>query len=186
MRCNKKHKKNITVDTLIIYIELELKYQPPDGSAGTWAEEDFVYQMKDSSEVIIRNPGFEELEPEDVKQAAALDRKAAVLGRKLVKGLETDDDDDYYDVSDMEFSGIVFSPVKSRSRVFSKWDLYAAPRPQNFQIGINIIEAQKLVGVNIDPFVVVRIGDEKRHTATQKSTNCPFYNEVCNEDYKAT
>nr|XP_056700148.1 fer-1-like protein 4 [Euleptes europaea] len=160
-----------------IYIELELKYQPPDGSAGAWAEEDFVYQMKDSSEVIIRNPGFEELEPEDVKQAADLDRKAAALGRKLVKGLETDDDDDYYDVSDMEFSGIVFSPVKSRPRVFSKWDLYATPRPQSFQIGINIIEAQKLVGVNIDPFVVVRIGDEKRHTATQKSTNCPFYNE---------
>lgn len=48
------------------------------------------------------------------------------------------------------------------------------------QIGINIIEAQKLVGVNIDPFVVVKIGDEKRRTATQKSTNCPFYNEVCN------
>ncbi|XP_061486315.1 fer-1-like protein 4 [Rhineura floridana] len=161
-----------------IYIELDLRYQPPDGAAGTWVEEDFVYQMKDSSEVIIRNPGFEELEPGDVKRAANLDRKAVVLGRKLVKGLETDDDeDDYYDVSDMEFSGIVFSPVKSRCRVFSKWDMYATPRPQNFQIGINIIEAQKLVGVNIDPFVVVKIGDEKRHTATQKSTNCPFYNE---------
>ncbi|KAH0619024.1 hypothetical protein JD844_018627 [Phrynosoma platyrhinos] len=145
-----------------IYIELDLRYQPPDGAAGTWVEEDFVYQMKDSVEVIIRNPGFEELEDVEVKRAADLDRKAAALGRKLVKGLETDDDeDDYYDVSDMEFSGIVFSPVKSRSR-----------------IGINITEAQKLVGVNIDPFVVVKIGDEKRHTATQKSTNCPFYNEV--------
>uniref|UniRef100_A0A8D0DJR1 C2 domain-containing protein n=1 Tax=Salvator merianae TaxID=96440 RepID=A0A8D0DJR1_SALMN len=127
---------------LQIYVELDLRYQPPDGAAGTWVEEDFVYQMNDS--------------PADVKRAADLDRKAAVLGRKLVKGLETDDDeDDYYDVSDMEFSGIVFGPI-----------------------GINIIEAQKLVGVNIDPFVVVKIGDEKRHTATQKSTNCPFYNEV--------
>ncbi|NXL02290.1 FR1L4 protein, partial [Mesembrinibis cayennensis] len=44
-------------------------------------------------------------------------------------------------------------------------------------VGINIIEAQKLVGVNINPFVVVKVGEEKRHTATQKSTNCPFYNE---------
>lgn len=53
-----------------------------------------------------------------MKRAADLDRKAAVLGRKLVKGLETDDDeDDYYDVSDMEFSGIVFTPVK---RYFSE------------------------------------------------------------------
>lgn len=51
--------------------------------------------------------------PDELKRAADLDRKAAVLGRKLVKGLETDDDeDDYYDVSDMEFSGIVFAQVK--------------------------------------------------------------------------
>ncbi|NXG41348.1 FR1L4 protein, partial [Psilopogon haemacephalus] len=45
------------------------------------------------------------------------------------------------------------------------------------KVGINIIEAQKLVGVNINPFVVVKVGEEKRHTATHKSTNCPFYNE---------
>ncbi|NXV70851.1 FR1L4 protein, partial [Atlantisia rogersi] len=45
------------------------------------------------------------------------------------------------------------------------------------QVGINIIEAQKLVGVNINPFVVVKVGEQKRHTATQRSTNCPCYNE---------
>ncbi|NWX89361.1 FR1L4 protein, partial [Nothoprocta pentlandii] len=65
----------------------------------------------------------------------------------------------------------------SRSRHCSRWDLFATPTPQSFQIGINIIEAQKLVGVNINPFVVVKVGEEKRQTATQKSTNCPFYNE---------
>ncbi|NXE14733.1 FR1L4 protein, partial [Lophotis ruficrista] len=65
----------------------------------------------------------------------------------------------------------------SRSRLCSARDLFATPTPQSFQVGINIIEAQKLVGVNINPFVVVKVGEEKRHTATQKSTNCPFYNE---------
>ncbi|NWW45628.1 FR1L4 protein, partial [Pedionomus torquatus] len=65
----------------------------------------------------------------------------------------------------------------SRSRLGSARDLFATPAPQSFQVGINIIEAQKLVGVNINPFVVVKVGEEKRHTATQKSTNCPFYNE---------
>ncbi|KGL94346.1 Fer-1-like 4, partial [Charadrius vociferus] len=64
----------------------------------------------------------------------------------------------------------------SRSRLCSTWDLFATPTPQSFQVGINIIEAQKLVGVNINPFVVVKVGEEKRRTATQKSTNCPFYN----------
>ncbi|NXB07710.1 FR1L4 protein, partial [Cnemophilus loriae] len=65
----------------------------------------------------------------------------------------------------------------SRSRLCSAWDLFAIPTLQSFQVGINVIEAQKLVGVNINPFVVVKVGEEKRHTATQKSTNCPFYNE---------
>ncbi|XP_009577365.1 PREDICTED: fer-1-like protein 4, partial [Fulmarus glacialis] len=165
-----------------IYIELDLRYQPPDGSAGTWAEEDFVYHMKDSSELIIHNPGFEELEAAEGPRASELDRRAAALGRKLVKGLETDEEEeeeeeDFYDVSEMEVSGIVFSPVKSRSRLYSARDLFATPTPQSFQVGINIIEAQKLVGVNINPFVVVKVGEEKRHTAMQKSTNCPFYNE---------
>ncbi|XP_075295033.1 fer-1-like protein 4 isoform X2 [Opisthocomus hoazin] len=165
-----------------IYIELDLRYQPPDGSAGTWVEEDFVYQMKDSSELLIRNPGFEELEAAEGPRASELDRRAAALGRKLAKGLETDEEeeeegDDFYDVSETEVSGIVFSPVKSRSRLCSARDLFAAPTPQSFQVGINIIEAQKLVGVNINPFVVVKVGEEKKHTATQKSTNCPFYNE---------
>ncbi|NXM11884.1 FR1L4 protein, partial [Ploceus nigricollis] len=65
----------------------------------------------------------------------------------------------------------------SRSRLCSARDLFAIPMPQSFQVGINVIEAQKLVGVNINPFVVVKVGEKKRHTATQKSTNCPFYNE---------
>lgn len=38
------------------------------------------------------------------------------LGRKLAKGLETEEEEeeeeDFYDVSDVEVSGIVFSPVK--------------------------------------------------------------------------
>uniref|UniRef100_A0A8C3K7Y9 C2 domain-containing protein n=1 Tax=Calidris pygmaea TaxID=425635 RepID=A0A8C3K7Y9_9CHAR len=154
-----------------IYIELDLRYQPPDGSAGTWVEEDFVYQMKDRA---AEGP-----------RASELDRRAAALGRKLAKGLETDEEEeeeeeDFYDVSEMEISGIVFSPVKR----YPWHALLSCPclGPGVESVGINIIEAQKLVGVNINPFVVVKVGEEKRHTATQKSTNCPFYNEVCDRD----
>lgn len=46
------------------------------------------------------------------------------------------------------------------------------------QVTVNILEAQKLVGVNINPAVFIRVGNQKRNTQTQKSTNCPFYNEV--------
>ena len=48
------------------------------------------------------------------------------------------------------------------------------------QVNVSILEAQKLQGVNINPAVFIRVEKEKRHTATQKSTNCPFYNEVRN------
>ncbi|KAK2528996.1 fer-1-like protein 4 [Columba livia] len=107
-----------------IYIELDLRYQPPDGSAGTWDEEDFVYQMRDRA---VEEP-----------RARDLDRRAAALGRKLAKGLDTDEEEeeeeeDFYDVSEMEVSGIVFSPVKSRSRLCSARDLFATPAPQSFQ-----------------------------------------------------
>lgn len=45
-------------------------------------------------------------------------------------------------------------------------------------MSVNILEAQKLVGVNINPAVFIRVGNQKKNTQTQKSTNCPFYNEV--------
>ena len=47
------------------------------------------------------------------------------------------------------------------------------------QVGVTVLEAQKLVGVNINPYVAVRVGEQRRVTATQRGTNCPFYNEVC-------
>lgn len=34
------------------------------------------------------------------------------------------------------------------------------------------------MGVNINPYVAVRVGDQHRVTTTQRGTNCPFYNEV--------
>uniref|UniRef100_A0A8D2MSX5 C2 domain-containing protein n=1 Tax=Zonotrichia albicollis TaxID=44394 RepID=A0A8D2MSX5_ZONAL len=149
-----------------IYIELDLRYQPPNSSAGSWVEEDFAYLIKDR----YGNPRKSKF------PAKELDKKAAALGRKLAKGLETDEEEeeeeDFYDTSEIEASGIIFSPVKRYPQHGECWF-----SPIFSQVGINVIEAQKLVGVNINPFVVVKVGEEKRHTATQKSTNCPFYNE---------
>ncbi|KAF7642812.1 hypothetical protein LDENG_00250020, partial [Lucifuga dentata] len=53
-------------------------------------------------------------------------------------------------------------------------------------VNVNILEAQKLAGVNISPAVFVRVGDQKKHTATQKSTNCPFYNENFQFEFQET
>ncbi|XP_043922113.1 otoferlin-like [Protopterus annectens] len=45
------------------------------------------------------------------------------------------------------------------------------------RICISVIAAQHLIGHNIDPYVCVEIGDQKRQTNKCESTNCPFYNE---------
>ncbi|XP_064560377.1 fer-1-like protein 6 [Zonotrichia leucophrys gambelii] len=50
-------------------------------------------------------------------------------------------------------------------------------KSQNYQIAITIIEARQLVGENIDPVVIIEIGDEKKQTTVKEGTNAPFYNE---------
>lgn len=34
------------------------------------------------------------------------------------------------------------------------------------------------MGENIDPSIVIEIGDEKKQTSVKEGTNAPFYNEV--------
>ncbi|RWS11387.1 otoferlin-like protein [Dinothrombium tinctorium] len=53
----------------------------------------------------------------------------------------------------------------------------APPKAQAFNVCVKIIEGKQLSGVNIDPIVSVEIGDKKKNTAVQKSTNAPYFNE---------
>uniref|UniRef100_A0A8C9VWZ8 Fer-1 like family member 6 n=1 Tax=Scleropages formosus TaxID=113540 RepID=A0A8C9VWZ8_SCLFO len=46
-----------------------------------------------------------------------------------------------------------------------------------YSIAVSITEARQLVGENIDPSVVIEIGDEKKQTTVKEGTNAPFYNE---------
>ncbi|XP_075070137.1 fer-1-like protein 6 isoform X2 [Mixophyes fleayi] len=48
---------------------------------------------------------------------------------------------------------------------------------QTYQIAITITEARQLIGENIDPVVIIEIGDEKKQTTVKEGTNAPFYNE---------
>ncbi|XP_034440467.1 fer-1-like protein 4 [Hippoglossus hippoglossus] len=166
-----------------IYIELDINYHPVEGSAGGWVGLDFLdVEEKDESGMIIRNEGFDD--PESQRNSVRpdeLEREARRLGRSLVMtGDEEDDDDDNDyddDLADLESSNITITPLLSRCRPLSRSVIAGTPRVHSFQVNVNILEAQKLVGVNISPAVFIRVEDQKRHTATQKSTNCPFYNE---------
>ena len=46
------------------------------------------------------------------------------------------------------------------------------------QVAVNITEARQLVGENMDPSVVIEIGDERKQTSVKEGTNAPFFNEV--------
>ncbi|OCT77151.1 hypothetical protein XELAEV_18032347mg [Xenopus laevis] len=48
---------------------------------------------------------------------------------------------------------------------------------QTYQIAITITEARQLIGENIDPIVIIEIGDDKKQTTVKEGTNAPFYNE---------
>ncbi|XP_061425557.1 otoferlin-like isoform X3 [Lethenteron reissneri] len=52
-----------------------------------------------------------------------------------------------------------------------------AGKPQSYQVSVMIIEARQLVGLNMDPVVIVEVGEEKKQTSQKESTNCPYYNE---------
>ncbi|KAM5305508.1 LOW QUALITY PROTEIN: fer-1-like protein 4 [Glossophaga mutica] len=171
--------KNLQVSP--IQVELDLKYQPPEGASGAWAEEDFGAPIWDSSELVIPNLGFQELEPGE----ARLEQRAMALGRRLARGLAQQDEEDMNELEleleledepDVELSGVMFSPLKS-ARGLAGRDHFQVSRAQDFQVGVTVLEAQKLVGVNINPYVVVCVGEQRRVTATQRGTNCPFYNE---------
>ncbi|XP_035244550.1 fer-1-like protein 4 [Anguilla anguilla] len=167
-----------------IYIELDVRYHPVQGAAGGWEGDEFLdIEDDDDSGLVIRNTSFGEPSSKQNMRPERLDRETRKIGRSLIRtGTEDDDededdDDDDYDVDDMESANITFTPILSRCRPLSHYELATVPKVQSFQVNVNVVEAQKLVGVNINPAVYITIGDEKRHTATQKSTNCPFYNE---------
>ncbi|XP_046851258.1 dysferlin-like isoform X2 [Xenia sp. Carnegie-2017] len=50
-------------------------------------------------------------------------------------------------------------------------------KPINFQIRVKIFEARQLEGNNISPVTRVTVGNKRRQTSVQKSTNRPYFNQ---------
>ncbi|XP_015243518.1 PREDICTED: fer-1-like protein 4 [Cyprinodon variegatus] len=166
-----------------IIIELEIRFHPLEGAVGHWDGNNFLdVEDSDESALVIRNDGFDDIERGSLlARTNQMERDARRLGQSLIRTGDEDEDDEDYDYDDdlveMEISDIIFTSLLSRWRPLSRTAVAAMPRVQSFQVNVNILEAQKLVGVNINPAVFISVGGQKKHTATQKSTNCPFYNE---------
>ncbi|XP_072259300.1 fer-1-like protein 4 [Pyxicephalus adspersus] len=109
-----------------IFVELDIRYQPADGAVGSWMGDDF-FSVEDHSDYIIRNVNFRDEDVEEAEAARKKDIDAAKIGKKLVKRSDDDDDDDdSYDESEIEISGVSFSPyflfefLEPREIVFDK------------------------------------------------------------------
>ncbi|XP_029683326.1 fer-1-like protein 4 isoform X2 [Takifugu rubripes] len=164
-----------------IFIEMEIVYHPLEGAAGHWEGYEFLQTgNEEDPDLMFRNEGFFDPESQQkVIHVGQMDREARRLGRSLVKSEEEDDEGDDYDddLMDLEASNVILTPLLSRFRPISASVAAATPKIRSFQVNVNVLEARKLVGVNINPAVFIRVENQKKNTMTQKSTNCPFYNE---------
>ncbi|KAI2660505.1 Fer-1-like protein 6 [Labeo rohita] len=107
-----------------------------------------------------------------VKKKHRKGQKGVVIANKNALEAEPETNPDNPDVVDVP------QPELSKASKPVAKILEGEGKPQHFQISINITEARQLVGDNIDPSVVIEIGDEKKQTSVKEGTNSPFYNEV--------
>ncbi|XP_048364575.1 fer-1-like protein 6 isoform X2 [Sphaerodactylus townsendi] len=98
------------------------------------------------------------------------------LQQEMPVGQEGDEGEITYDDAASTGSFGASGSWRKRAKVVSKIH-EGEPKSQNYQIAITIIEARQLVGENIDPVVIIEIGDEKKQTTVKEGTNSPFYNE---------
>ncbi|XP_072300048.1 fer-1-like protein 6 [Eucyclogobius newberryi] len=106
------------------------------------------------------------------KQDLVLSNKGALEGEPETSGTDDYQEDD----EDLIFASRRDKPHSKRSKLITHIQ-ESEGKPQCFRLSINITEARQLVGENIDPCVVIELGDEKKQTSVKESTNAPFYNE---------
>ncbi|XP_067323114.1 fer-1-like protein 6 [Anolis sagrei] len=98
------------------------------------------------------------------------------LHQEVLPGQDGEEGETMYDdaasTSSFGTTGIWSKRAKVASKIHE-----GEVKTQNYQIAITIIEARQLVGENIDPVVIIEIGDEKKQTTVKEGTNSPFYNE---------
>ncbi|KAJ7338117.1 hypothetical protein JRQ81_010703 [Phrynocephalus forsythii] len=92
------------------------------------------------------------------------------LHQETFTGQDGEEEDAMYD--DTASTSTFGAPGPQKKRM-----LYPDAEFFSLQIAITIIEARQLVGENIDPVVIIEIGDEKKQTTVKEGTNAPFYNE---------
>ena len=52
-------------------------------------------------------------------------------------------------------------------------------KESGFQVNVHVIEAQRLAGAELHPYVIVQVADEKKTTKViEETVACPYFDEV--------
>uniref|UniRef100_H2Z074 C2 domain-containing protein n=1 Tax=Ciona savignyi TaxID=51511 RepID=H2Z074_CIOSA len=183
-------------------ISIQIKYLAPDGTVGNWAIEDFQPQRNMSDVMSIKsnmddsNParpltgqGLVRFRMLAIKATAArqIARQASIAGNPSTPTREPrillNQSNPALDNISVVSLTVMDQPVTNRrSKPETKFES-AALKLHDFQVSVTVIEARQLSGTNMDPVVMVQLGDDKKYTTQKESTNCPYYNEVFVFDY---
>ncbi|CAI2734909.1 unnamed protein product [Schistosoma spindalis] len=149
-----------------ILLLFELRYQSPDSTHGDLDDDlanyplaDTDYGLEDAEYEIHQDqpPPFSSYVEFDDDLNQIIDRELALAGG-----------------DEWEVDSQLSAPERKDPRIISMLGptIY---KSNQFQLGINVVEARKLVGTNINPMITVTVGKSVQKTVTKYSTNCPFY-----------
>ncbi|CAH1774769.1 unnamed protein product [Owenia fusiformis] len=155
LRDHMLNKNNEALRTMINY---ELKYYNPDGSIGDWNMDQFTYPVLDTWQ--------------DDDELDSVDNQSVQMS--LLDSVNDSVDDE---------NAMITEPLipKRRNDITD----VNSVQVRDFQVSVNIVEGQQLVGMDIDPVVKVRVGNKLKMTSIKKSTNNPYYNEYFVFDFHA-
>ncbi|KAA0191737.1 Otoferlin [Fasciolopsis buskii] len=145
-------------------LTFELHYQSPDStSAGTW-ESGMI------NPITPLEYGFEDYPAKDTME----DMEAGFSAFPDEQDLDADRlIREEYDLEQPEDTKIPTQEYRDpRLQKMLQPTVYGA---EPFQLAVNVVEARRLVGTNINPMIAVSVGKAVQKTPTKYSTNRPYY-----------
>uniref|UniRef100_F6VBD0 C2 domain-containing protein n=1 Tax=Ciona intestinalis TaxID=7719 RepID=F6VBD0_CIOIN len=186
-------------------ISLQIKYLAPDGTVGNWSIEDFEPQKKLSEGASNKRKGIGILGGFRSKQRPVDDEDLVITNISLLKVQTVKTHFTFHlepatpsreprillnqsnvaldNISVVSMTMMDKPVTNKRSKPETRFES-GALKLQDFQVSVTVIEARQLSGTNMDPVVMVQIGEDKKYTTQKESTNCPYYNEVFVFDYR--
>ncbi|TGZ70323.1 hypothetical protein CRM22_003257 [Opisthorchis felineus] len=145
-------------------VAFEIAHQSPDGRVSGIDQQELSFPVTPLDYGLQAYPGDERSDPQIEAGESALDFEDEYTVLERMQG-----DGDVENLSDA-FSGPEPRDPRITDRIGET--IFKA---QPYQLVVNVIEARRLFGTNINPVVTVTVGKEVQKTPAKFATNHPFY-----------